>query len=68
LNIIRIFLFSVLYTEGFSYFDITHLITWYIGSTVLVIGIWLANIKILKIREIPVYADVKRIIREIRKK
>lgn len=61
LNIARIILFSFLLLEGYEYFDLAHNLTWYAGSTVLVILLWFANVYIFKIREIPIYTDFKAI-------
>ena len=58
-NILRIFFFSVLFFKSFSFFNATHLIFWYVLSIAIVFFIWLAEIKIFKIREIPVYSDLK---------
>ncbi|MBS3071650.1 pacearchaeosortase [Candidatus Pacearchaeota archaeon] len=58
LNIIRIFVFSVLFTNGFSYFDFAHKVTWYLGSTIFIVLIWFINVKIFKIKGIPVYTDL----------
>jgi exosortase/archaeosortase family protein len=59
LNIVRIFVLSIMAIYGFSYFDITHKLLWYVLSTVFVVGIWFLNIKILNIKEIPFYEDLK---------
>lgn len=67
LNIIRIVIFSVLFVSGFEYFDLAHRTVWYAGSTVIVIVIWFVNVKMFKIREIPVYNDFRRILRDIKK-
>jgi len=59
INIIRIVVFSLLWTSGFEYFDLAHKITWYFGSSMLVVGLWFFNVWLFKIKEIPVYSDVK---------
>ncbi len=59
LNILRIFLLSLLFISGTSFFDITHELFWYLGSTIFVVGIWFAGVKIFKIKEIPFYSDLK---------
>jgi len=61
LNILRIILFSALYVENFTFFDITHKLVWYVMSIVFVIAIWFATVKIYKIENIPVYSDFKRL-------
>jgi len=58
INILRIFLFSVLLLGSFSLFNLTHLIVWYGLSTLIVVGIWILNIRIFKIKKIPVYSDL----------
>jgi len=59
INILRIFLLSLLFIEGFSFFDVTHELFWYFGSTLFVIAIWFVGVKIFKIRGIPFYSDLK---------
>jgi len=57
LNILRILLFSVLWVYGFEYFSFTHKLTWYFGSTILVVFIWFITVWLFNIRNIPVYSD-----------
>lgn len=68
LNVLRIIIFSVLVVNGFRYFDTMHELSWYFGSTILILIIWFVNIYIFKIKEIPVYSDVKSIIKEFKHK
>jgi len=56
-NILRIFLLSLFL--GSYWFDITHKLFWYSLSTIFVIGIWFTSVKLFKIKEIPVYSDMK---------
>lgn len=56
-NILRIFFLGVLYLQGAEFFDITHKIFWYGLSTLFIVGIWIFEVKIFKIKEIPVYSD-----------
>ena len=58
-NLIRIFLLSLLAISGSSYFDITHSIFWHLISTVFVIGIWFTEVKLFNIKDVPVYSDMK---------
>ncbi len=58
INILRIFLLSILFVSGISLFDITHKLFWYLGSTVFVVGIWFLSVKLFKIKEIPFYSDI----------
>ena len=66
INIARIIIFASLFSIGYRYFDLTHILTWYIGSTFLVIIIWFSNVLIFKITSIPIYSDIKRIFQDIK--
>lgn len=69
LNIIRIFSFALFFaSKNYEIFNIAHTASWYFGSTILVILIWFANVLIFKIREIPIYSDIKSIINQIKNK
>ena len=59
INIIRIVVLATMYISGSSIFDITHLLTWYAGSVILVVVIWFYQVKIYKLKEIPVYSDLR---------
>lgn len=59
INIIRIFLFSLLFLGSFQYFDIIHLAFWYILSGLIVFLVWIFTIKIFSIKEIPFYSDIR---------
>lgn len=59
LNILRIILMIFLYVQEYPFFDVTHTIFWYGISTIFVVGIWFAEVKIYKIKDIPVYSDLK---------
>jgi exosortase/archaeosortase family protein len=59
INILRIFILSIIYVNGVSWFDTAHILLWYLGSIVFVVGIWFAGIKILKVKGIPFYSDLK---------
>lgn len=56
-NILRIFIFSVFFIESFSLFNVLHLLFWHVFSTIVVLLIWFASVKIFKIDKIPVYSD-----------
>lgn len=58
INILRIFLLSILYVSGTSYFDITHKLFWYAGSTIFVVAIWFLSVKLFKVKAIPFYSDI----------
>lgn len=68
LNILRIVMFGALLTKGYPYFDITHLATWYFGSTVLVAGIWFSALYVLRIPGAPVFTDLQSIMKDVRRK
>ena len=59
LNVLRIFFLSLLYIGDFALFDIVHKIFWYFISTLFVIAIWFKQVKIFKIKDIPIYSDIK---------
>lgn len=62
-NILRIFIFSILLIEDFSYFKELHMFTWYFLSLVFIVGLWFLSAYIFKIKNIPVYSDLKSIIK-----
>jgi len=64
-NVIRIVLFATIATTGQDYFDVAHKLMWYFGSTILVVIIWFVNVWIFKIRDIPIYTDVKNLYKEV---
>jgi len=59
INVLRIFILSIMFISKKPSFDITHQLFWYLGSTVFVVGIWFLCVKIFKIRGIPFYSDIK---------
>jgi len=61
LNISRIILLTLFFINSLSFFDITHKIFWYGLSTVFVVCIWFSEVKIFKIKDIPIYSDILRI-------
>lgn len=67
LNIIRIVILGTLLISGSSFFDITHKIFWYGLSTIFVVGIWFAEVKIFKIKDIPVFSDIKSLVHLMKK-
>ena len=63
LNIIRIVVFAKMYDSGLNnYFDAAHQLTWYFGSTLLIVAVWFSNILLFNIRAIPIYTDVMEIV------
>lgn len=67
-NIFRIFVLSVLLAENSQFFDFTHKFFWYILSTIFVVGIWFLTAYLFKIKEMPIYSDIKYLIDNIKKK
>jgi exosortase/archaeosortase family protein len=67
LNTLRIIIFAMLLFKGYQYFDLTHNLTWYFGSTILVVIIWFVNVYKFKIENIPVYTDLGNLIKGIKK-
>ncbi len=67
LNIARILLLAWLFLGGFSplVFDTAHNLFWYSLSTVFVVLIWFAEVRIFKIKEIPIYSDLKFLYKKI---
>lgn len=65
LNVARIIFFS--FITNFAYFDLVHMSFWYLFSTIFIVGIWLIDIKIFKIKSIPVYSDLKFMFKLIKK-
>lgn len=57
INILRIFSLSILYVSGNSFFDLAHILFWYVGSIIFVVLIWFLSVILFKIKEIPFYSD-----------
>ena len=68
LNILRIVILAlVLFAFGIKTFNQIHIGFWIIGSTLFVVFIWLATIKFFRIKEIPVYSDIKEVLKLFKK-
>lgn len=67
INVARIVLFIVLFMNNFKYFDFSHQLTWHLGSTLVLAGLWFLNIWVFKITSIPAYSDIKNVYKEINK-
>ncbi len=65
-NIMRIVLLSAIFILKPNLFDISHKLSWYVGSIVLVVAIWFIEVKKFKIKEIPFYSDIKSISKHIK--
>lgn len=67
LNIMRIVSFAMFFaSKNYEVFNLAHVASWYFGSTVLVVLLWFVNVRLFKIGSIPIYTDIKAIIRQIR--
>ena len=66
LNMLRIFILSILLVNNFEFFYLTHKLSWYILSTLFVVGIWFLIVKIFTIKETPIVSDINYFIKEIR--
>jgi len=58
INILRIIFLTILALSNYSFFDITHKIFWYSFSILFVVGIWFLEVRLFKIKFIPVYSDM----------
>ena len=67
LNILRIFIFSILFINNYAYFDLAHKIFWYGLSTIIVVAIWFLTVYIFKIKSIPIYSDIRNMLKSISK-
>jgi exosortase/archaeosortase family protein len=65
-NIVRIVVLSVIFVLKPNIFDISHKISWYVGSIILVVGIWFIEVKKFEIKEIPFYSDLKLMLKNIK--
>jgi exosortase/archaeosortase family protein len=62
-NVIRILLLIFVYVKlGENYFQAIHLTFWYVLSTIVVVLIWIFLTKKYKIKEVPVYSDLKSLV------
>ena len=70
LNILRILFLSLIFVylpENQNLFNITHKLFWYLGTTIFVVLIWFIEVKTFKIKEIPIYSDIKYLYKKLRK-
>jgi len=63
LNMLRILLLSVLFIEGISSFETIHYFSWHALSILFVIGIWFSTVKLYHIKNIPLYDDIRTILK-----
>lgn len=68
INITRINILAYILTKfGADWFEYFHLFFWKVVSTAFVAVTWVFLIKTFKVKEIPVYSDIKYIIKLIKK-
>jgi len=67
INILRIFLLSLMSISVSPLFEATHKILWYSISTLFVVGIWFFEVKLFKINQIPFYSDIKFLFKKSKK-
>jgi exosortase/archaeosortase family protein len=65
-NIIRIVVLATIFVLRPDLFDISHKLSWYVGSIILVVGIWFIEVKKFNIKDIPFYSDVKLMAKNIK--
>lgn len=65
INIVRISILILVLFYGYSFFDVTHKLFWYVMSTVFVIAIWFAEARYFKVKGIPIYSDIKYLFKKI---
>src|SRR3989344_3574710 len=66
INLIRIITIAIIFERGYEYFDLIHNLSWYILSTLMVLSLWFINIYLFKIKSLPVYTDVKEVLKIIK--
>ena len=66
INLVRITVLILVLFYGYSFFDITHKFFWYLMSTIFVVLIWFAEVKYFKIKKVPLYSDIKFLIKKMR--
>ena len=67
-NLLRIFVLTVvLVSYGTFTFTSLHLGFWLVGSTLFVVGIWIAAVRIYEIKDIPFYSDLREVMKFIKK-
>lgn len=68
INTLRLFILITLIVYDSKYFNITHKLFWYLLSTIFVIMIWFLTTKLFNINKIPIYSDIKHLIKNIKQK
>lgn len=65
-NIIRIIILSSIFVLKPNIFDITHKLSWYLGSIILIVAIWFIEVKKFRVKGIPFYSDLKSMSKNIK--
>lgn len=65
-NVFRIAVFSFIFVSSQSLFTAFHFITWILLSSIIVFLVWYTGIKVFGIKGIPVYSDLKFLVKQIR--
>lgn len=69
MNILRIIiLILILYYAGQNWFDLIHLAFWRFVAGIYVALVWIFLVNKLKVKNIPVYSDVKELLKHIKPK
>jgi len=66
INLIRIITIAIIFERGYKYFDLIHSFSWHVLSTFMVLFLWFINIYLFKIKSIPIYTDVKEVLKIIK--
>ncbi|MDO8564002.1 MAG: pacearchaeosortase [Nanoarchaeota archaeon] len=68
INVLRITFLTYLFKESLAYSNLAHEISWYLGSTVILVIIWFVNVTLFNIKNIPVFTDVKYLFSQVKGK
>jgi exosortase/archaeosortase family protein len=60
-NVLRLVVLALINKS--IYFETIHLIFWYALSTIVVLVLWVASVRYFKIKDIPVYTDLKTLLK-----
>ena len=66
INILRIFIFSMLLVNNFAYFEVVHKFTWYFMNILIVVGLWFWAVKLFHLSNVPIYTDFKQLIQNLK--
>jgi exosortase/archaeosortase family protein len=65
-NILRIVSLSLLLAREYAFFGFIHEFFWYFLSTLFVVVLWFLTAYIFKIKNIPVYSDIKNLLQDFK--